>query len=884
MPRGRFLERIRRWIPGVEIVAEATISHETDLYLPEHVFEGTPLFPSVMAIEAMVEAAIACVGGNDLPVIRNIQFRRPLIVPEDAKITMRMLALADEIKESTVCVRVAIRSDVDNFREDHFSAECVFGLETLGETELPRLSHIPEPLPQSPEDFSPVPLFQGKLFRRINAIRILEMSKESLTEVQVPDGERYYSKPYEQFVVAPSPAVQDAFLQSAALIIPPGCLPESIQEIRFHRPLSSGARLFCHVLVSERADGAFLAECSVFTPTGELIETIRGCVLRVPKVGERVIVKPAATPIPLSRLGSDLQALLPKVPHAISVIDHVELQNLSDVNEITQEEVEQIRGNIPALRQQSVIANLVATRRAALDFARRYSNLELSPARISLAYRPDGKPELQFADASGSHAFAGIDVSLADGAGISVALIGPAPVGVDIEIVETRDAETWRGLLGDDGYAEALHLASETAESFDCAAIRVWTLLEAGKKANALKRIVPRYEASLGGPWLSCTESRGDFLCTTVESPHVPKVALALTMGPPANDLPDTERGYKGRTLIRVYRFHSFDLAQLKQENVPMVYAGPNEVLIEVKAVSPNYRDLLIVKGLYDPQLRLPAIPLSDGAGIISAIGGGVKGLSVVDCVVTHGIFDWKDGPFRSDFHKTSLGSGGPGLAAEQVVLPAHAVLPIPGDYDFVQAATLPVAALTAWSALVTEGRLTRGQTLLTLGTGGVSIFALQLAKAFGAKVIITSSNDAKLELARQLGADYTINYRTHPKWESVVLELTSGKGADVTVETGGIRTLEKSIEATRAGGTIAVLGTLTGIKGAFNTEPIIMKRIRLAGVYVGSREEFEAMNRFLIQASIKPVVDQIFSFETLPEALRYMESGRHFGKIVVQV
>lgn len=359
------------------------------------------------------------------------------------------------------------------------------------------------------------------------------MGKESLTDIQMPDGEHYYNRYYDQAVLTHSPAARDAFFQSSTLILPPGCLPEHIEELRFHQPASPGARLLCHVLVSERAEGGFLADFSVFTPAGELVETIRGCVLRAPQVGERVSARPSVAPIPLSRLGSDLRALLPKVPLTLALVNYEELRNLDDLSEITKAEIEQVRADIPVPRQPSVLANLVAVRRAALDFARRYRDLDLSPAQVSVAYRTDGKPELQFDEASVAHAFAGIDVSLTDGAGVSVALIGPAPVGVDIEIVETRDAETWRGLLGDDGCALALRLASETAESFDRAATRVWTLLEAGKKPNGLKKLLPRYEAPLGGSWLSCVSAVDngvlDFLCVTLSAFGKTAATLALT-------------------------------------------------------------------------------------------------------------------------------------------------------------------------------------------------------------------------------------------------------------------------------------------------------------------------------------------------------------------
>jgi NADPH:quinone reductase-like Zn-dependent oxidoreductase len=226
----------------------------------------------------------------------------------------------------------------------------------------------------------------------------------------------------------------------------------------------------------------------------------------------------------------------------------------------------------------------------------------------------------------------------------------------------------------------------------------------------------------------------------------------------------------------------------------------------------------------------------------------------------------------------------GAGLAAEQVVLPAEAVVPIPEGYDFALAATLPIAALTAWSALVSKGHVEAGQTVLTLGTGGVAIFTLQLAKAMGATVIITSSSDEKLERARQLGADHTINYRTRPDWEKAVLEITDREGVNLTVETARAGTLDKSLTATRAGGTIALLGALTGLKAEINVGLVLMKELHVAGILVGSRGAFEEMNRFIEQHEIKPVIDRTFPFDQLPDALHYMESGRHFGKIVVEL
>ena len=335
---------------------------------------------------------------------------------------------------------------------------------------------------------------------------------------------------------------------------------------------------------------------------------------------------------------------------------------------------------------------------------------------------------------------------------------------------------------------------------------------------------------------------------------------------------------------MRAYRLGEFGLDNLKLESIDSPRVDPGEVVLDVKAVSLNYRDLLVVKGLYNPKLKLPAVPLSDGAGVVSAVGEEVERVRVGDRVTSHFVSGWIDGPFRGEYVGTTLGLPKAGLAAEQVVLPAEAVVPVPEGYDFAQAATLPIAALTAWSALVTKGHLEAGQTVLTLGTGGVAIFTLQLAKAMGATVIITSSSDEKLQRARQLGADHTINYRTRPDWEKAVLEITDRVGVELTVETGGGGTLDRSLTATRAGGTVALLGALTGLKAQINVGLVLMKELHVAGILVGSRSAFEEMNRFIEQHALKPVIDRTFPFDQLPDALRHMESGRHFGKVVVKL
>ncbi len=333
---------------------------------------------------------------------------------------------------------------------------------------------------------------------------------------------------------------------------------------------------------------------------------------------------------------------------------------------------------------------------------------------------------------------------------------------------------------------------------------------------------------------------------------------------------------------MRSYQLHAFGIEHLRIVDTPLPTPGPGQVALDIQALSLNYRDLLVLKGLYNPALRLPATPISDAAGIVAAVGPGVTCARVGDQVMSHFVSGWIDGPFSTRYLATTLGTPAAGMAAERVVLPEHAVVPCPARLSPQQAATLPIAALTAWSALVTVGHVQPGQTILTLGTGGVSIFALQLAKAMGLRVIITSSSDEKLERARALGADGTINYRTHPEWEAKVLAATGGEGVDLVVENGGPGTLDRSMKATRAGGIIALLGALTGRQGPVTTGLILMKRLNIHGIMVDSRSAFEAMCRFMDAHPIEPVIDRVFPFEGLVDALRCMESGEHFGKIVV--
>ena len=335
---------------------------------------------------------------------------------------------------------------------------------------------------------------------------------------------------------------------------------------------------------------------------------------------------------------------------------------------------------------------------------------------------------------------------------------------------------------------------------------------------------------------------------------------------------------------MRAYEIPQFGLESLTLVEREPAPPGPGEIALDVRAFSLNYRDLLVIRGAYNPKLPLPAVPVSDAAGVVAEVGEGVSRVKGGERVMTHFVADWIDGPFERRYVGSTLGAPGPGLAAERVVLPERAVLPMPEGYDFAQASTLPIAALTAWSVLVTEGRLQAGQWVLTLGTGGVSIFAVQLAKAMGARVIVTSSSDTKLERARELGADEGINYVEHPRWDKEVLDRTERHGADIVVETAGIVTMTSSMKATTAGGLVGVLGGVTGLVGSVDIAPLVMKRLRVVGILVDSRAHFEELVRFLTEHRIEPVIDRRFAFEELPEAFHYMEAGKHFGKIVVEL
>lgn len=325
---------------------------------------------------------------------------------------------------------------------------------------------------------------------------------------------------------------------------------------------------------------------------------------------------------------------------------------------------------------------------------------------------------------------------------------------------------------------------------------------------------------------------------------------------------------------------NEFGIEALKLVERPQPQPGFKQVLVRVRAASLNYRDLLVVKGQYDPRLSRPRVPLSDGVGEVVAVGEQVSRVQVGDRVT--GIFmqTWLGGEVTPESAKSALGGAVDGMLAEYVLLHEDGLVHVPAHLSDEEAAALPCAAVTAWHALVAKGHLRAGDTVLVQGTGGVSIFALQFAKMMGARVIATSSDDAKLARVLQLGASEGINYRTTPEWGRRVRELTGGRGVDQVIEVGGAGTLNESLAAVRMGGVVSMIGVLTGGSAEINTTAILMKSVRVHGIYVGSREMFEAMNRAIAANELRPIIDRVFGFEQAPAALKYMESGAHFGKI----
>jgi NADPH:quinone reductase-like Zn-dependent oxidoreductase len=307
------------------------------------------------------------------------------------------------------------------------------------------------------------------------------------------------------------------------------------------------------------------------------------------------------------------------------------------------------------------------------------------------------------------------------------------------------------------------------------------------------------------------------------------------------------------------------------------------QVLVRMTAASLNFRDLLVVEGKYNPKLKRPMIPLSDGAGVVEETGPGVTRFHAGDRVTPCFMQKWIDGPITREKGASALGGAIDGILREYAVFSEDGLVKSPGSLSDEETAALPCAAVTAWHALFEEQPRLPGESVLLQGTGGVSMFALQFAKAAGLRTIVTSSSDEKLQRAQSLGASELINYKARPKWDEEARILTGGQGVDHVVEVGGSDTLPKSLRAIRAGGSISIIGVLSGAEPNISPTSILMNSVRVQGIYVGSRAMFERMNRAIEFHRVKPVIDRVFPWTAYKEALRYMQTQQHFGKICLR-
>lgn len=323
------------------------------------------------------------------------------------------------------------------------------------------------------------------------------------------------------------------------------------------------------------------------------------------------------------------------------------------------------------------------------------------------------------------------------------------------------------------------------------------------------------------------------------------------------------------------------DALNLAERDSPV--PGPGQVRVRMNANSINYRDLTTVEDPVPRKLPFPTVPNSDGAGVVTAAGEGVS-LKQGDRVTSCFFEDWTAGDISATAMASALGGARQGVLAEEVILAERGVIPTPDHLTDAEAATLPCAALTAWHALNLPRPIVAGETVLLLGTGGVSVFAQQFCTMMGARTIVTSSSDEKLARMAALGADQTINYRTNPDWDAEVLDLTAGMGVDRVVEVGGPGTFDRSVNAVRVGGIVGLIGILTGAAGQASPTAIMRKSVTIRGIYVGSRALFADMNRAISAHGLKPVIDQSFDFADAGNAYHTMRAAGHFGKLVINI
>ncbi len=327
-----------------------------------------------------------------------------------------------------------------------------------------------------------------------------------------------------------------------------------------------------------------------------------------------------------------------------------------------------------------------------------------------------------------------------------------------------------------------------------------------------------------------------------------------------------------------------WSLEHIELVEIPKPSPGPREVLVEMKASSLNYRDMVVANRGYGSKTgNLPLIPVSDGVGIVRELGDGVSRVAIGDRICPLFMQGWISGPPNRERLSTTLGGPIDGVMAEFRCFPQDSVSKVPEELTDLEASTLPCAALTAWSALIEEGKLQPGESVLIQGTGGVSLFALQFAKICGARCILISGSNEKMKRAQELGADEVLNYQDLPEWGKQVRDFSGGEGVDHIVEVGGPETLPQSLRAIRPGGTISMIGVLSGSEMKAQLGLIVTRQIRLQGITVGHRDGFEAMASAINASGMKPIVDQVYPFTSLPEAMHSLSEAKHFGKICLE-
>jgi NADPH:quinone reductase-like Zn-dependent oxidoreductase len=334
---------------------------------------------------------------------------------------------------------------------------------------------------------------------------------------------------------------------------------------------------------------------------------------------------------------------------------------------------------------------------------------------------------------------------------------------------------------------------------------------------------------------------------------------------------------------VRRYEVRTPGIDNLSIGEAPEPAPGPGEALVRVRAVSLNYRDLLVVRGEYGRNVALPIVPLSDCSGDVVQTGAGVARVRPGDRVAAIFMQQWISGALTEAAARSALGGAIPGVFSELAVFKAEGLVHVPAHLSYEEAATLPCAAVTAWHALITTGQITQGETVLVQGSGGVSVYALQFARLAGARVLATTGSAPKMERLRAIGASEVINYNENPDWDKTVRSLTGG-GVDHVVEVGGAGTLARSFRATRTNGRISLIGVLSGNQGEVNPVPVLMRNLTVQGIFVGSRDMFEAMNRAVALHELRPVIDRVFAFAEARQALHHMQAQKHFGKIVIRV